>query len=612
MPEHWKNEVRFPRSRLDPGEFLTYFRHILKGKNFLGRGCAMRQAVLVGPPNCGKSSLFRLLTGKHAQTGNRAGVTVDALSARVAGTDWLLTDLPGLRTLQPQSDDERVTVAHLREHAPDLVLAVCDATCLGEQYPLLCGMQNALFRSVPTVLVLTFCDELERAPSSGELSALSGLSVFPVSARSGDGIDRLRAVFSAGVPLPAVSGMRWDDPERLSDAVGPIKAHRRRTVAAWDRLLLRPATGIPLFFSLMALVLWLVFGPFGRFLSEGFSALCKAPLTALVCRLSIAEWLRSLLLEGILGGVGAIFDFFPRLLLLFLFQTFLEQSGYLSRAARLFDPFLRRFGLRGDAMAPLLLGFGCSVPAVLCTHGMRDPCARRRCACYLPVVACSARIPLCLTVSDAFFGGNGWWICGLLWIFSGMVFLMFCTLDAKMSRQTVSVCHTDTLPLLRLPSALDLVGAVCEQLVHFFTRAGGLILLTSVGVWLLSHFRPGQAGMVPIGESALALIGGWIAPLFRPLGLGDWRIASALLCGVGAKEATLSALGVLLGERATGGIGAALVGSGILNGRSALSFLVFYLFYFPCAATLTVQQPPRKWLFPLLFAYLVAFLIYRV
>lgn len=572
----------------------------------------MRQAVLVGPPNCGKSSLFRLLTGKHAKTGNRAGVTVDALTARVTGTDWLLTDLPGLRTLRAQSEDERVTVSYLRERSPELVLAVCDATCFAEQYSLLCGMRCELFPAVPAVLVLTFCDELERKPSAGELSALSGISAFPVSARSGDGIDRLRALFGAGVPFAAMTEMRPENSDRLAEAVGKIKPKRRRTVAAWDRLLLQPATGLPLFFSLMALVLWLVFGPPGKCLSEGFSALFRAPLAALICRLPLAEWFRSLLLDGVLGGVGAISDFFPRLLLLFLVQTFLEQSGYLSRAARLFDPFLRRFGLRGDAMAPLLLGFGCSVPAVLCTHGMRDVCARRRCACYLPVIACSARIPLCLTVSDAFFGGNGWWICALLWIVSGMVFLAFCRLDAGMSRRTVSVCHTDALPLLRFPSGADLLGTVCEQLVHFFTRAGGLILLTSVGVWLLSHFRPGQAGMVPIGESTLALIGGWIAPLLRPLGLGDWRVASALLCGIGAKEATLSALGVLLGDGASGSVGAALAGSGILNGRSALSFLVFYLFYFPCAATLTVQQRPRKWLFPLLFAYLAAFLIYRL
>ena len=143
----------------------------------------MRQAVLVGAPNCGKSSLFRLLTGKHVRVGNRAGVTVEALTARVAGSDWLLTDLPGLRAVAPQSEDERVTVSFLHANPPDLVLAVCDATCFAAQYPLLCEMNRALFPSVPTVLILNFCDELERIPSADALTVLSRVPFLPLSAR---------------------------------------------------------------------------------------------------------------------------------------------------------------------------------------------------------------------------------------------------------------------------------------------------------------------------------------------------------------------------------------------------------------------------------------------
>lgn len=571
----------------------------------------MKQAVLVGAPNCGKSSLFRLLTGKHVGVGNRAGVTVEALTARVSGTDWLLTDLPGLRAVTPQSEDERVTFDFLRENRPDLVIVVCDATCFDLQYPLLCEMKRALFAAVPTVLAVNFCDELEREPVCERLTALTGVITLPMSAGSGQGVDRLRGLLEKDVPLPTGDEVPRLLTRKLSEAVGPIRTARRRAVAAWDRVLLRPAVGFPLFFGVMAAVLWLCFGPLGRFLSDGFSAVCLYPLSALIQRLPVSGWVRSLLSEGVLGGVGAILGFFPQLLLLFLIQTFLEQSGYLSRASRLFDPVFRRFGLRGDAVTPLLLGFGCSVPAILCTRGMRDGCARRRCDRYLPAVACSARIPLCLTVLQAFYGKNSWWICALLWLASAAVFLLFCAVDARLTRGgTQPTRHTDALPLMRLPRASDWVGAVCEQLAHFFSRAGGPILLTSVGVWLLSHFRFGQSGMVPVGQSILAMLGGWLTPIFRPFGCGDWRVTSALLCGIGAKEATLSAFGVLLGEGAVSDIGAALVASGILTARSALSFLVFYLFYFPCAATLTVQSRPRRFLFPLLFAYLAATLVY--
>ena len=164
----------------------------------------MRQAVLVGTPNCGKSSLFRLLTGKHVRVGNRAGVTVEALTARVAGSDWLLTDLPGLRAVAPQSEDERVTVGFLHANPPDLVLAVCDATCFATQYPLLCEMNRALFPSVPTVLILNFCDELERIPSANALTVLSRVPFLPLSARSGMGVEQVRTLFADGAELPKV------------------------------------------------------------------------------------------------------------------------------------------------------------------------------------------------------------------------------------------------------------------------------------------------------------------------------------------------------------------------------------------------------------------------
>lgn len=571
----------------------------------------MKQAILIGAPNCGKSSLFRLLTGKRTGTGNRAGVTVEALSAPIPGRDWTLTDLPGLRSVSAASQDEDVTVSYLRAHTPDLVLAVCDATRLAEQYPLLRAFREAYFPAAPAVLILNFCDELEHFPQRNRLSAFP-LPILPLSARSGEGIDALRALFLPGTELPSPAPFPVGVPAWLAETVGKTSGARLRRSARWDGILLHPIFGGVFFCLLIAGILWLVFGRFGNFLTDGFLALCIRPLAALSERLPAVGWLRSLLQEGILGGVGAVLGFFPRLLLLFLLQTFLEQSGYLSRAARLFDPLLSRFGLRGDAVTPLLLGFGCTVPAVLCTRGMKDPGARSRCACYLPCVACSARIPLCLSVSDAFFPGRGWWICAALWVFSGMVFLAFCALDTRLRHKTrLPDCHRDALPLLRLPSVSDLVGAACEQLVHFASRAGGLILLTSVGIWLLSRFCPGQAGMVPVSRSALAVVGRALAPLLVPPGLNDWRIVAALLSGIGAKEATLSTLGILL-EVQNGNVGGAICASGVLNARSALSFLVFYLFYFPCAATLTVQKRPRRWICPLLFAYLASTLIYRL
>lgn len=573
----------------------------------------MKQAVLIGPPNCGKSTLFRLLTGKHVPTGNRAGVTVEASTAPIPGTDWQLTDLPGIRSANPSSADEEVTVQTLASVQPDLVLAVADATALAAQYPILLALHDRYFPAVPTVLLLNACDELERPVSASALQRFLPASILPLSAQTGMGIDALRALFRSPERLPTAAFL---PPERLLELlqrVGGVSKARTRTVARWDRWLLHPILGFGIFALVSVTILWLTFGAVGSFLTDRFCAFCLSPLFALVRRLVLPEWLRALLTEGLLGGVGAVLEFLPRMLLLFLLQTFLEQSGYLARAARLFDPVLKRFGLRGDAITPLLLGFGCSVPAVLCTKGMKDRRAGARCACFLPTVACSARIPLCITVSNAFFPGDGWWICALLWLASGVCFLLFCLLDARPWQASApACCHWDDLPRLRLPSAAEWLNATCEQLVHFFTRAGGTILLTALAVWLLSHTRLGRPGLVPVSDSLLAQLGGWLAPLLAPIGLQDWRLVAALLAGLGAKEATLSTLGVLLETGGAQGVGTALLSSGLLSARSAFSFLVFYLLYAPCTATLSVQPRPRKWLLPLGFAYLLALAVYRL
>ena len=401
----------------------------------------------------------------------------------------------------------------------------------------------------------------------------------------------------------------------VASLLGPVRARTRRRSEWLDRLFLRPACGVPLFCLLMAGVLFLTFGPVGETLSAGFSRLLLALPAALVARLpsGAPEWLRSLLREGVLGGVGAVLSFLPRLALLFFFQAALEQSGLLARVNRLADPLLRRFGLRGDAVTPLLLGFGCSVPAVLCTRGMKDARARERCARFVPAVACSARMPLCLTVADCCFPGAGWMVCGAVWLFSGLCFLGFCALTAGRDRRSPPTLHADPLPRWRLPAPHELAGSVLEQVLHFAGRAGGLILLFSVLVWLLSSFRPGQAAPVAPGQSLLAALGGAMAPLLRPIGLGDWRIAAALLAGVGAKEAALSTLGVLLGGGARP-LSEAIAASGLLTPASALSLLVFYTLYFPCAATVAVLgRGQRRWLWlPLVFAYLLAFLVFRL
>lgn len=590
---------------------------------------------MLGMPNCGKSSIYHLLTGKRVPTGNRAGVTVESDAAPVIGSGKhvLLTDLPGIRSCRPASEDEAVTLRYIQSHTPDLLIAVLDATDIERQLPPICELLQAA-HAANLLIVLNFCDELEQFPDRECLTRALGMPVLAVSARTGHGIEALLATvrtlayrehsractdpLSEKAPIDC-SLCRMEHTcaaalRRLSECLPPVSSKRQNATRKIDRLLLRPAIGIPLFLVLMLLILWLTFGAPGEALTSGFCSCVLTPLSFLIRRLSQSapEWLSLLLVNGVLGGVGAVLSFLPRLLLLFLFQALMEQSGFLARMTRLFDPMLRKFGLRGDAVTPLMLGFGCSVPAILCTRAMKDCAARRRCASLLPAVACSARMPLCLLISNTFFPRAGWAVCALVWLLSGVCFLCFCALAAKWERRTaMPEQHADTLPRWRVPDGRELIAEVWAQALHFLTRAGGTILLFSLLICLLSGFRPGTPGPVSPEESILADIGRVLSPVFLPTGFGDWRLIAALLAGIGAKEASLSTLGILLGDRP---LGETLLASGILTPASAVSFLIFYTLYFPCVATVSALRREERrllWL-PPVFAYLLAAAFFQI
>ena len=443
-------------------------------------GMHMKQAALLGMPNCGKSSIYHLLTGRRTATGNRAGVTVTADTAPLSGPGEriLLTDLPGIRSAHPASEDESVTLRYLKSQTPELLIAVLDATDAARQLPPVCELLR-LSSAGSLLMVFNFCDELERFPDAAELSRLLNIPVYAVSARTGQGIPELaaavRTMAAAGGPDTSngcldcnrerrTGGASTNDPSPVCDGCagchrkavhhtaktqekeefglplgakgefGPVAAGNRsnsrrdgriisgtgseaagrcakpgavhrtgfcirteqittvcsllgrvsekkqRRSNRLDHLFLRPACGFPLFFLMMLFILWLTFGPPGEALTAGFCNLVLSPLSALLLRLCTGApaWLASLLQNGVLGGVGAVLSFLPRLALLFLFQAVLEQCGLLARVNRLFDPIFCKFGLRGDAVTPLLLGFGCSVPAVLCTRAMKDRACRER------------------------------------------------------------------------------------------------------------------------------------------------------------------------------------------------------------------------------------------
>lgn len=361
----------------------------------------------------------------------------------------------------------------------------------------------------------------------------------------------------------------------LSDRIDAVVTHR-----LW---------AFPLLFAVLGGIFYLTFGPPGRELSARFEQAAEAGRELLRTGLQqcgAAAWLVRLICDGILSGLGAVLSFFPQLLLLFFFLSVLEDSGYMARAAFLTDRLLHRFGLSGHAFVPLLLGFGCSVPGILATRALPNEHDRRLTLLLIPFMSCSARLPVYVTVTAAFFPKLGGAVILFLYLL-GMAVAV--GLAAVLNRTVLRGGHTPfvlELPSYRMPTLRTLALHLGERLRDFAVRAGTVLLLASMAVWFLQSFSP-SLRLLPAeqnGESLLAALGRLLAPLLRPLGFGSWQVAVALLSGLIAKEAVIGTLTIAAGS------GSAALGTLFPTRAAALSFLVFVLLYAPCTAAFSALR----------------------
>lgn len=632
----------------------------------------METLYLVGCPNVGKSTLFTALSGKYASTGNRAGVTVEAQSAVISlrGQRFRLTDLPGIRRLPPRAPDEIISVAAL-ENAPDAAaLFVADAAHPEEGLTLLSRLRADTDESrraagrapLCWILILNGIDRLPpgtpapgAAPGRERFPQLRGIPTVAVSALRRKGLDSLTALLTAGENSPAVRVSGEDLPadrsagRKTSPAQGSSTREHPRPAcpgccayclaaggegvsaaarAGWreraDALLTRPATGVPILILVWVSLLLLAFGAPGNALCLLCRRLLSLPIgavTAAAQRLPPAA--ASFVTQGLLGGVGCVLDFLPRLLLLWIGLSALEESGYLPRAAALAQPFMHRLGLSGQALIPLLLGFGCSVPAALTTRTLDDANIRTRTLCLIPSVTCSARLPLLSLLAEAFFatastpGVRAWQTCGFilsLYALSTLVTLSAAALSARIEKRgqrprnpdradtlpgapdtstapdasaPASAPSSPVLPDLRFPSPAVVLRETEQRLRHFLCRVGGVILLSSVLVWLLLHVTPGMRWSAQPAPSCLLFSAGRAAGvLLRPIGLDAAPIAAALLAGLCAKELILSVLALCLTAGDPAALPSVLAASGWLTKASALALAVFAALYTPCTAAL--------------------------
>lgn len=379
----------------------------------------------------------------------------------------------------------------------------------------------------------------------------------------------------------AIADMRFAFIERLCEqtVVKPKESRERLRSERIDRVLTGKYTAIPCFLGIMVLVFYLTFNVVGAWLQDLLAAgidYLSAAADSWLTAVHVNPAIHSLVIDGIFTGVGSVLSFLPIIVTLFFFLSMMEDSGYIARVAFVMDKLLRKIGLSGKSIVPMLIGFGCTVPAVMSTRTLTSERDRKMTILLTPFMSCTAKLPIYAFFVSAFFPGRGGLIMAGLYILGILMGILAALLYKETLFRGEPIPFVMELPNYRLPGLKNVTQLLWEKAKDFLQRAFSIILIATVAVWFLQSFDLHLNMVSDSAHSILAVVSGAIAPLFAPLGLGDWRICTALICGVMAKESVVSTLEVLFG----GSITAAL------SPLAAACLLVFSLLYTPCVAAI--------------------------
>ena len=379
----------------------------------------------------------------------------------------------------------------------------------------------------------------------------------------------------------AIADMRFDFIEYVCERTVQKPQHSKERIRSEkiDRILTGKWTAIPCFIAIMAAVFYLTFNVIGAFLqnllASGIEAL-SVTLDHWMTSAHVNKALHGLVIDGIFGGVGSVLSFLPIVVTLFFFLSIMEDSGYVARVAFFMDKLLRKIGLSGRSIVPMLIGFGCTVPAVMSTRTLPSKRDRKMTILLTPMMSCTAKLPIYAFFVSAFFPGHGGWIMTGLYFLGIIVAVLMALLFKGTIFKGEAVPFVMELPNYRMPGVKNVAQLLWEKAKDFLSKAFSIILLATIVVWFLQSFDHHFNLVTDSGESLMATISGWIVPLFAPLGLGDWRIVTSLISGFMAKESVVSTMEILFG----GSITAAL------SSTSAVTMMVFSLLYTPCVASI--------------------------
>ncbi len=606
--------------------------------------------VLVGNQNCGKTSLFNVLTKEHQKVGNWPGVTVCKRSGIIEGSSDELTDLPGLYSMYAYSEEEKITREYLLKEEIDLIINVIDVTSIERSLYLTMQLRSL---DIPLIVVFNMIDLLGKEGIEIDFKKLEkelGVKVVGVSSLKRMGIETLKEVIKGSYRKDKIycfDKVIEDRIEKISERYSKhsyfyslefleedgfdeviaseryayiekvmgscFKKEKKKSVSdRLDEVFLNRWLAIPIFVLVMFMVFYLsieIGGCFSNKIGDYFINGCRQSVRFFLDSVGVSSWLVSLVVDGVIQGVGFVLLFVPQLMILFFLMAILEMSGYMSRIAFFLDMLFKKVGLSGKTIVPFIVGCGCSVPAIMATRIIENKKERERAIILTPFIPCSAKLPIIILFSSYFFSNYFALVCVSFYVLAVLIILALAFVFKKYLDNEEDTTYISELPKYKIPSFKYVCRETLEKTFSFINRAGSIIFVSSIVIWFLLSFSLHFEYGVKVEDSILASIGKSIAWFFYPfLGRTSWEAAISSLQGLIAKEQVVSSLSII------GNI------KNLFNPVSAYAFVAFNLFSIPCMGSVSAMKrefvSSKKVLLvmgvELLVAWLIATFIYMI
>jgi len=619
--------------------------------------------ALAGNPNSGKTTMYNALTGASEKVGNWAGVTVDKKERPIkksfySGGELIAVDLPGAYSMSPFTSEESITSGYVKNAAPDAIINIVDATNLSRS---LFFTTQLLELGIPMVVALNKADinkKKETKINSALLSEKLGCPVVDTVSIDGKGMDKVVAAAAAKIGSVQTAPYNQGDVD-LNDKAAVIaadkkrfefvnkivaevetrkvKTNQRNTQDKIDEILTNKWLGIPIFAVVMWAVFWISQVGLGPWIAEGYeNESGSVSIPGLVTFIEMfGEWvsglmenanpfLQTIVIDGIIGGVGSVIGFLPLVMVMYFLLALLEDCGYMARVSVVLDPIFKRVGLSGKSVIPLVIGTGCAIPGIMACRTIRDERERRATAMLTPFIPCGAKIPVIALLAGLFFPESAWvsplmYFLGLVLVFLGALLIKW--ISGYKYRKSFFIIE---LPEYKVPSFWNAFKSMCARGWSYIVKAGTIIHVCNAIVTIFLNFSWSFNQVEPT-ESILHDIANPIAFILIPLGFGAWQLAAAAVTGFIAKEEVVGTLGAVFTALAVNedfellqtGNGEAVLG---ITAAAGLAYLIFNLFTPPCFAAIGAMNSEiksKKWLFAGIglqfsIAYVLSFLVYQV